>query len=50
MRWLLILAQYDYELKDGSTKKHCNADILLRLPTLVKSELSVDNMIYSLQI
>ena len=50
VRWSLILAQYDYVLKDGSTKKHCNADILSRLPTSVKSELSVDNMIYSLQI
>ena len=50
VRWSLILAQYDYELKDGSTKKHCNADILSRVPTSVKSELSVDNMIYSLQI
>ena len=31
-------------------KKHCNADMLSRLSTSVKSKLSVDNMIYSLQI
>ena len=50
VRWSLILAQYDYELKFRSTKEHCNADMLSRLPTSVKSELPVDNMIYSLQI
>ena len=48
MRWSLILAQYDYELKFRSTKEHCNADMLSRLPTTVKNELPVDNMIYSL--
>ena len=50
VRWSLILPQYDYELKFRSTKEHCNADTLSRLPTSVKSELPVDNMIYSLQI
>ena len=50
VRWSLILAQYDYELKFRSTKEHCNADMLSRLPASVKSELPVDNMIYSLQI
>ena len=50
MRWSLILAQYDYELKFISTKEHCNADMLARLLTSMKSELSVDSMIYSFQI
>ena len=50
VRWSLILAQYYYELKFRSTKEHCNSDMLSRLPTSVKSELPVDNMIYSLQI
>ena len=50
VRWPLILAQYDYELKFRSAKEHCNADMLLRLPTSMKSKLPVDNMIYSLQI
>ena len=50
VRWSLILAQYDYELKFRSAKEHCDADMLSRLPTSVKSELPVDNMIYSLQI
>ena len=50
MRWSLILAQYDYELKFRSTKEHSNADMLSRFPTSMKSELPVDNMIYSLQI
>ena len=45
VRWSLILAQYDYELKFRSTKKHSNADMLSRLPTSVKSKLPVDNMI-----
>ena len=45
-----MLAQYDYELKFRSTKEHSNADMLSRLPTSVKSELPVDNVIYSLQI
>ena len=38
MRWSLILAQYDYELKFRSTQQHSNADMLSRLPTSVKSE------------
>ena len=50
MRWSLILAQFDYELKFRSTKEHCNAVMLSRLPTTVKNELLVDNMINSLQI
>ena len=50
VRWSLILAQCDHELKFWSTKGHCNADMLSRLPTSVKSELPVDNMIYNLQI
>ena len=50
VRCTLIPAQYDYELKFRSTKQHCNADTLSRLPTSVKSELPVDNMIYCLQI
>ena len=50
VRWSLILAHYDYELKFRSTKEHSNADMLSILPTSVKSELPVDNMIYSLQI
>ena len=45
-----MLTQYGYELTFRSTKKHCNADMLSRLSTSVKSKLSVDNMIYSLQI
>ena len=45
VRWSLILAQYDYELKFRSTKEHSNADMLSRLPTSVKSKLPVDNMI-----
>ena len=48
VRWSLMLAQYDYELNFRSTKKHCNADILSRLPTSVKSELPADNMTYNL--
>ena len=47
---VIILAQYDYELKLRSTKEHCNVDMLSRLPTSVKSELLVDNMMCSLQI
>ena len=39
VRWSLILAQYDSELKFVSTKEHCNADMCSRLPTSVKSEL-----------
>ena len=35
-------------MKFTSTKEHCNADTLSRLPTSMKSELPVDNMIYSL--
>ena len=50
MRWSLIIAENDYELKFKSTKEHCNGDILSRLPTSLKSELPVDNMMYSLQI
>ena len=50
MRWSLILAQDDYELKFRSTKEHSNADMLSRLPKSVKSELPVENMIHSLQI
>ena len=50
VRWSLLLSQYDYELEYRSTKKHCNADMLSRLPRTVKSELPVHNMIYSLQI
>ena len=50
MRWSLILAQYDYELNFRSTKEHCKADMLSRLPTLVKSKFPFDNMIYYLQI
>ena len=38
VRWSLILAQYDYELKFRSTQQHSNADMLSRLPTSVKSE------------
>ena len=49
VRWSLILSQYNYELEYRPTKKHCNADMLSRLPRTVKSELPVDN-IYSLQI
>ena len=45
-----MLTQYGYELTFRSTKKHCNADMLSRLSTSVKSKLSVDNMIFSLQI
>ena len=50
VRWSLILAQYNYELKFRSTKEHCNADMLLRLLISMKSELPVDNMICSLHI
>ena len=50
MRWSLILKQYVYELKFRSTKDYCNADMLSRLSTSVKSELPIDNMIKSLQI
>ena len=50
VRWSLILAQYDYELKFRSIKEYCNADMLSRLPTSVKSELPDGNMIYSLQV
>ena len=49
VRWSLILAQYDYKLQFRSTKEHCNADMLLRLPTSVKTKLPVENMIHSLQ-
>ena len=38
VRWSLILAQYDYELKFRSTQEHSNTDMLSRLPTSVKSE------------
>ena len=48
VRWSLILAQYDYELKFVSSEEHCNADMCSRLPTSVKSELPVGNMTYSL--
>ena len=45
VRWSLILKQYVYELKIRSTKDYCNADMLSRLSTSVKSELPTDNMI-----
>ena len=50
VRWSLILSQYDYELEYRLAKKHCNPDMLSRLPRTVISEQAVDNMIYSLQI
>ena len=50
VRWSLILAQYDYGLNFRSTKEHCNADMLSRLPASVKSKFPFDNMIFYLQI
>ena len=47
---MLILGQYDYELKFRSTTDHCNADMLSILPTSAKRKLPVDTMIYSFHI
>ena len=41
-RWALILSMYDYDIQFRSTNRHCNADMLSRLP--IKSAIPAAKM------
>ena len=45
LRWSLILAQHDHELKSRSSKEYCNPDMLSKLPTSLNNESPVKNLI-----